>query len=233
MILNGIKNKKCLTDVEHKQQILKSKIHIYVRGCSCPSLFWSCFRSWHHTQSGLWPSVCSRLHRQPSAPRGVGWPRPPAAPGCEPGSRRSQCGKHRGSLSRSRPERRTGSLWREPSTDHLEHLDTEVIVKRTISQKIKTASRVLPPLKKLTPRMAGWDGSLTLATPSMEFIFPLALYREEEKGTLHQRLIHICSDIRSKRSIQVKSLQQLCIVNSDCPVSERRVSGLDTFPFLK
>lgn len=36
------------------------------------------------------------------------------------------------------------------------------------------------PLKKLTRSLAGWDAFSTLATPSIEFIFPLDLWSEEK-----------------------------------------------------
>lgn len=60
----------------------------------------------------------------------------------------------------------TGSLWRVPSREHLEHLDTDMDVRYSILYynsktyslnflKKKNTSTVYLPLKKLTPRIAG------------------------------------------------------------------------------
>lgn len=76
-----------------------------------------------------------------------------------------------------------------------------------------------------------------MATPSIEFIFPLDLYREEEK-TCKSIHTYSYSEFLPAREAQmaaeaVKSLQQLCIVNTDCPISEKIVGCLVTCSFFK
>lgn len=85
-------------------------------------------RSWHHIQSDRWLWGGSSSHRQQPARHVTRWWPVRLTPGCEPGSRRSRCGKGRSSWSKSTPESMSGSQWRGPSREHLEHLDTDADV---------------------------------------------------------------------------------------------------------